>query len=215
MRFITLRRYYLDQNLAKINFYGDVLDIGGKKNNKRGSFSPKLLNVKSWIYLNNDLSTNPDIPCSADNISLGDNLFNFIVMTEVIEYVDDYFRALEEAHRILIPGGKLILSVPLFNPIHGDLGDKYRFTEFKLIEDLTKLGFCNINLKKMGSITAIFYDFLLSELRKHRYYNFIFLRILRKCFRFALSKIVLYFDRILFKESNSTTGYFILCEKNI
>jgi SAM-dependent methyltransferase len=215
MRFITLRRYYLDQNLANINFYGDVLDIGGKKSNKRGFFNPKLLNVKSWLYLNNDKDALPDILCSAEDISLGDNHFNFVVMTEVVEYIDNYYKALEEAHRILVPGGTLVLSAPLFSPIHGDLGDRYRFTEFKLIQDLNNLGFYNINLKKMGSITAVFYDFLLSDIRKHRYYNFIFLRILRKIFRFPMSRIVLFFDRFLFKGSNSTTGYFILCEKNI
>ena len=54
---ISLRRYYLDKyyqqntNLLK----GDVLDIGGKKNNKRGNFRPnENLNMH---YLNNDLKT--------------------------------------------------------------------------------------------------------------------------------------------------------------
>ncbi len=53
---ITFTRHYLDQFLMETNFFGKVLDIGGKKENKRGKFVPPIEKVESWEYLNTDPS---------------------------------------------------------------------------------------------------------------------------------------------------------------
>ena len=75
---ISQRRYYLDKlykdNTEKLK--GDVLDIGGKKDNKKGNYKPNS-NLKMF-YLNNDLTTNPDFNLDANNFHLGvTKKFNF------------------------------------------------------------------------------------------------------------------------------------------
>ena len=57
---ITKHRFYIDKflNSQKKYMQGEVLDIGGKKDNKRGNFAPPYNLVKSWKFLNNDKSTN-------------------------------------------------------------------------------------------------------------------------------------------------------------
>jgi len=80
----TFRRHYLDIMLSQFLFYGKVLDIGGKKINKRGFFRP-LENIESWEYVNIDKTTNPDYLCSVDSICVENNSFDNIVLTEVLK----------------------------------------------------------------------------------------------------------------------------------
>jgi hypothetical protein len=49
---LTFRRYYVDTLLSATDFSGRVLDIGGKKEKKRGQFRPHLDQVEKWEYLN-------------------------------------------------------------------------------------------------------------------------------------------------------------------
>lgn len=41
-----------------------------------------------------------------------DNSFDFVVSSEVIEHVPDPLKAIDEIHRVLKPGGKVVLSTP-------------------------------------------------------------------------------------------------------
>lgn len=44
---------------------------------------------------------------------LGDQVFDAVIMTEVYEHLRDYpIRALTEAHRVLVPGGRLYFTTP-------------------------------------------------------------------------------------------------------
>jgi hypothetical protein len=80
MSFITFRRHYLDEFLYKTKFCGRVLDVGGKKDNKRGLFRPPLDDVESWEYLNIDEATNPDYSCSADDIPVDNENFDIVML---------------------------------------------------------------------------------------------------------------------------------------
>nr|GFC49652.1 hypothetical protein [Tanacetum cinerariifolium] len=55
-----------------------------------------------------DLSDAPHIP---------DNLFDCLVLTQTLHVIYDYQRALATCHRILKPGGTLLLTVPGITPI--------------------------------------------------------------------------------------------------
>lgn len=46
------------------------------------------------------------------NLPFGNNTFDCIVCTEVLEHTLSPFRALNEMHRVLRPGGSLVISVP-------------------------------------------------------------------------------------------------------
>lgn len=41
-----------------------------------------------------------------------DNTFDLVVMTDVIEHVVDVYNAFQELHRVLLPGGRLIVTTP-------------------------------------------------------------------------------------------------------
>ena len=58
--------------------------------------------------------------------------FDLIVCTEVLEHTLQPFHAVAELHRLLRPGGRVFVSVPLNFRIHGPLPDCWRFTEHGL-----------------------------------------------------------------------------------
>lgn len=63
---------------------------------------------------------------------LADAVFDVVVCTEVLEHTLDPFSAVQEMHRLLKPGGLLLLTTPFNFRIHGPLPDCWRFTEHGL-----------------------------------------------------------------------------------
>jgi len=160
LSFISFRRYYLDHELDenKQIFKGRVLDIGGKKDNRRGSFVPPYEQVDEWVFLNNDKKSNPDILANLPDIPLGDNSVDVVLCTEVIEYVYDYKKLLFEMSRVLKQDGVLLLSFPFVCSLHGDdKYDYYRFTEALIRKELSE-NFSIKRFNRMGGIPAVIFD---------------------------------------------------------
>src|SRR5688572_20395135 len=127
----SLRRYYVDTFfLDNINIFkakSHILDIGGKKKNKRGVFDIEIydLNVK---YANLDASTEPDYLCDIHKLPIESNTFDGVVLAEVLEHVSDPKQVLKEAYRVMKTGGKLMITTPFMFHIHADPTDYARYT---------------------------------------------------------------------------------------
>lgn len=94
--------------------------------------------------------TRADIPGSADldfviradeTLAVPDASFGTIVSTQVLEHVDLFREYLAEAHRVLIPGGRLLLSTHGFFEEHGHPHDFRRWTLHALARDIERAGF--------------------------------------------------------------------------
>lgn len=70
--------------------------------------------------------------CANNSSVIPDNSFDLVLCTEVIEHTLNPFAAVKELHRLLKPGGKLLMSTPFDFRIHGPLPDCWRFTEHGL-----------------------------------------------------------------------------------
>lgn len=209
---ITFRRYYLDKFLSKTRFHGKVLDIGGKKENKRGQFRPPLDKVETWEYLNIDETTNPDYLCSAESIPVKDETFDAVLMTEVLEHLEHPEIVLAEAYRVLKKKGVLIATMPFLYPVHADPYDFQRWTSQKLESVFEKAGFKIEHIEPMGGFFAVLYDLAYISLgiaSKNR-------RALKNriIIRFAmpvLAKIFMRLDeKYIYKKKIITTGYCIV-----
>jgi SAM-dependent methyltransferase len=190
---------------------GDVLDVGGKKTERRGEFRPPVDQVASWKYVNIDASTSPDYCCSAENIPLADGCADTALLCEVLEHLEDPEKVLWECHRVLKPGGHLIASMPFLFPIHADPDDFQRWTGVKLGKVMDGIGYSDVEIQAMGGIGSVVHDLLIVASSRARG------RYIRK---FALGGIglarplVRYLDAVSGATSASvTTGYFILARK--
>lgn len=60
-----------------------------------------------------DLFRPADLKLDLTDIDLPDGSYDAVICNHVLEHVDDYRRALSELHRILRPGGLLVISFPI------------------------------------------------------------------------------------------------------
>ena len=79
--------------------------------------------------------------CDLRSIPVDDARFDFILFNQVMEHLPEPARALQELHRVLKPGGRMIYSGPLYYEEHEQPYDFYRYTRFGLRHLMTSAGF--------------------------------------------------------------------------
>lgn len=79
--------------------------------------------------------------CDLKSIPVEDARFDFVVFNQVMEHLPSPLPVLEELHRVLKPGGKLIYTGPLFYEEHEQPYDFYRYTQYGLRHLFSAAGF--------------------------------------------------------------------------
>lgn len=93
------------------------------------------------LYVGIDVVCHPgvtDVVADAQNLPFSDGTFDCVVATEVAEHVREPLRLIHEAHRVLVPEGLLLLSVPFGFHQHADPADYWRPTRWLLKEAVTR-----------------------------------------------------------------------------
>ncbi|MEC7276596.1 MAG: methyltransferase domain-containing protein [Bdellovibrionota bacterium] len=206
---LSFRRYYLDYFLLKQDFYGDVIDIGGKKANTRGAFKPPMERVSSWKFCNIDPNVEPDYLCSAAQIPTKKGSFDIGLLCEVIEHLENPKEVLKESFRIIKPSGKLIGSVPFMYPKHADPFDFQRWTEQKLILELQEAGFQGIKVYHMGGTLAVVWDMLRIKFES----GGIFTRLGRLFLKTLSFFILIYYRGKEEQAFDNTSGFFFIAKR--
>lgn len=214
--FTSFRRHYLDEFLSKTKFFGRVLDIGGKKDGKKGRFRPPLETCESWQYVNIDPATSPDFLASADSLPTEDSKFDCVLLAETLEHLEFPEKALAEAWRVLKPGSYLYLTVPFLFPVHADPHDFQRWTPEKFRRVLGNLGFKEITVEPMGGLISVLMDNFEAFCQAHylgqRPLPLIF-RLSRKILRSWFIQPMLAWDARLPFQETVTGGYFVKAVK--
>jgi SAM-dependent methyltransferase len=68
----------------------------------------------------------------AHALPFADATFEQVISSEVLEHLHTPIKAAAEIARVLKPGGRLVLTVPMVYPVHEAPHDYHRFTEFGL-----------------------------------------------------------------------------------
>ena len=92
------------------------------------------LSKKNIGFLSSDIDPNrsPDFVDDIVNSKLESNSFDLIICAEVLEHVEDPYKAANNLIRILDDGGKIFISTPFIFPTHDAPYDFFRYTEFGL-----------------------------------------------------------------------------------
>jgi len=85
--------------------------------------------------------SSPDFLGDACRIPVRAGVVDIVFATQVIEHVPEPHQMLKEFKRVLKPGGILILSGPMFWPLHEEPYDFYRFTKHGFARLLGDAGF--------------------------------------------------------------------------
>jgi SAM-dependent methyltransferase len=147
-----------------------------------------------------------EILCPANQIPLPDGSFDTILSTQTIEHVEDHQGLLNEAFRLLRPGGFLIISGPLYWPLHEEPYDFFRFTKYGFTHLIEKSGFQMISIKSNGGKWSVAGQALLHalvpDLEKVKSFKG---KIIRKIFNLAGG--IRTFNRVFLHLDSKNTDY--------
>ncbi len=130
---------------------GSVLDFGcGSKPYE------SLFRVDEYIGLDIEVSghppggKSPDIYYDGKHIPLEDASVDHVFSAEVFEHVFNAPELFREIHRVLKPGGTLIMTCPFVWPLHEEPYDFARYTPYALTYFLTDSGYASVTAEKHG-----------------------------------------------------------------
>lgn len=95
----------------------DVLDIGGRIQPYRALFGDR---VRSYLAIDPQLEGLTNVVGVGEQLPFRNGTFSLVLCTQVLSYVRQPEVVLLEMHRVLKPGGHLILTTPAFFPEHFD-----------------------------------------------------------------------------------------------
>ena len=135
---------------------GELLDVGcGSK-----PFAP-LFASQVKRYWGSDLrasrylgSERPDAFATAEAQPFRSGAFDTVLGLSMLTYLPEPGRMLAEAHRVLQPGGLLILEFTQMVPLHDEPHDYFRFTRFGAQYLLDRAGFDVVEVVPVGGLWA-------------------------------------------------------------
>lgn len=221
----SLRRYFVDEfcerQVSALAPYSRLLDVGGHKGPARGQFCLGRFPLKV-VAVNLTRRYPPDVQGNAADLPLRGATFEAVLCSEVLEHVPDPRPVLREAHRVLVPGGRLIICVPFLHQIHPDPLDYGRYTDAYWSEQLTHAAFQVACIERQGQYWSVLVDMV----RAYCSYRLATARLTERRFhRFCSSRLVAWakrravvWDRAAGGASNGfsksfTTGFGIVAVK--
>ncbi|HEY3727891.1 MAG TPA: methyltransferase domain-containing protein [Solirubrobacteraceae bacterium] len=117
---------FVDRQARVLKAGARVLDVGAGDAPYR-----ELFVGQEYLTLDHDDTEhagNVDLHGSADSIPAGAGEFDVVVCTQVLEHVPEPLTALREFHRVLVPGGLLLATVPFVWEEHELPHDYFRYT---------------------------------------------------------------------------------------
>jgi ubiquinone/menaquinone biosynthesis C-methylase UbiE len=130
---------------------GRLLDIGCGLKPYAALFAP---HVAEHVGVDHEssphASTHVDVLADAYSIPLPDASFDTALMGELLEHLERPADGLAEAHRLLRPGGKLIVTTPFIWPLHEEPRDFFRYTPHGLRYLLAAAGFTDVDVQPLS-----------------------------------------------------------------
>jgi SAM-dependent methyltransferase len=93
-----------------------------------------------------------------DHLPFAANRFDAVLCTETLEHLEWPRESVAELHRVIRPGGRLFVTVPMNHSEHQVPYDYFRYTSFGLRSVLERAGFCSVRIAPLGTRLARWHD---------------------------------------------------------
>jgi len=146
-------QYKITLPLVTQNARGRFIDLGCGDMPYRRTIEPIVDVYHSLDYI--PRASNVDFIGDIQSMTqIPDNTYDSAMCLEVLEHIPQPQQALNEAFRILKPGGTLVLSVPHLSRLHELPNDYFRFTRYGLNYLLKKSGFSVQAIYERGGLLS-------------------------------------------------------------
>lgn len=159
---------------------GVMLDLGCGGQPYKTLFSSRVTR-----YIGADVAPSRDIHLDiqivpGEPVPLADASVDTILSTQTLEHVYDFQLYVRECHRLLKPGGILILTVPMQWRVHEAPYDYWRFTRYGVAELMTRSDFTEISITPCGGVCALVGQIVNSHLDAHQRGNKFIYRLINR-----------------------------------
>ena len=142
------------ENVAKnLPANSSILDAGAGESVYKKLFSHcnyKAIDLavgeSRWNY------ANLDYVGSLHEMPIGDEVFDAVLCTQVLEHLEWPRESVKEMHRVLKPGGKLYMTVPMAQNEHQVPYDFFRYTSYGIGSICKHAGFNDIKITPFGGL---------------------------------------------------------------
>jgi SAM-dependent methyltransferase len=145
---------------------GELLDVGCGVKPYRGLFSSSRyigLDIDSELTRKRGIA---DVFYDGARFPLSDGEFQSVLCNQVLEHVFTPDAFLQEVHRVMRPGGKLLLTVPFLWDEHEQPFDYARYSSFGLRALLERNGFRIIEHRKLLADASVLFQLGITYLWK-------------------------------------------------
>lgn len=161
----TLDRYFIRSSIfssirrESIELFGRFLDVGCGKMPYR-DYIRQNSSITEYVGLDIDgaieysKEVQPDCTWDGNTMPFGDDEFDCVMATEVLEHCPNPSAVLSEIFRVLKPEGRVFFTVPFLWPLHETPYDMYRYTPWSLKKLLAEAGFDQIDIRALGGWNA-------------------------------------------------------------
>ena len=156
----TLARKILDRELRTVLAGATartVLDVGGAG----GQRYRRLIDSRTHWTVDIQHANRPTVVGDAHALPIADESVDCVLSLQMLEHCVQPHIVVQEAHRVLAPGGRLVLATVLLYELHASPHDYYRFTESAL-HDLTS-AFAEVRIHPLGNRFTAAYDLTLAR----------------------------------------------------
>lgn len=95
------------------------------------------------------------------SLSFENNSFDVIILSNVLEHVYYFQKAVDECFRVLKRGGEIVVIVPFLFPLHDEPGDYWRFSQHALQKLFEKFSF--VKIENIGAKRLPFYYYAVAK----------------------------------------------------
>jgi len=209
---IYYSQYKITIPLSLKYIHGDLIDIGCGYSPYRQLLEEKVDQIDGYDHFkyNEYVTILGDIQNLSKTI---ERTYDSAICFEVLEHSPNPSKTLEEIYKILKPKGHLALSVPLFNQVHEEPLDFFRYTKYGIIELLSVNGFDVISVKKKAGLLS-FLGHQISIFLNSLFWPIPIINLLSLYFLFILVVLPSYWiDKISDKNGKFAQGYVVIAQK--